>query len=523
MIGRAAQKQPIAAFHVLEGRKTPWSVVGWLGVIGGFLILSYYIVVAGWAIDFTLKSVVNITSNIKASADADAKAYRATEPMAEMRKYLAEDLAAKASKAPAAALRAQIRVAAVWRDHDILQAALASSDNPDEVRRRLLEDDVFRAHIEQAEPVVAELAALDARHKAQAERDVSAMADKEVRDQAETLKRRERIAGEIGSRFGRLFGDGWTCTFWAAIFMLITILIVSGGISGGIERACRFLMPTLIVLILVMVGYGTLQPGFGEAVSFVFKPDPSKLHPSGWLEALGHAFFTLSLGMGAMITYGSYQQSKEGLAGESVAICIFDTGIAILACMMMFPILFSYGQEAGAGPGLVFVSMPLAFAEIGSGGMLLATLFFGLLVFAALTSAISLLEVVSSYFIDGLGWGRKRAAWTLGGAIFIFSLPSAFSGSESFLLSSWEPTFGKNFFDTIDYLASNWMLPLGGLLISVYAGWVMPKKFRDAELVGLAPALVGGWLFLVRFLAPILVLIVLGQKVGLIDADALFA
>jgi NSS family neurotransmitter:Na+ symporter len=165
--------------------------------------------------------------------------------------------------------------------------------------------------------------------------------------------------------------------------------------------------------------------------------------------------------------------------------------------------------------------MPLAFAEIGQGGMLLAIVFFALLVFAALTSAISLLEVVASYFIDEHGWSRHRAAWLLGGCIFAFGIPSAFAIDPDFLMTGWEPSYGKNFFDTMDYLASNWLLPFGGLFIALYAGWIMPKRYRDVELEGVAPVLVAGWLLLVRIVAPALVVLVLMQRVGILDADEL--
>ena len=210
------------------------------------------------------------------------------------------------------------------------------------------------------------------------------------------------------------------------------------------------------------------------------------------------------------------------MTSQSITIAVLDTLIALLACMMIFPIIFSYDQEAAAGPGLVFISMPLAFAEIGKGGMLLAILFFGLLVFAALTSAISLLEVVASYFIDRLGWARAKAAWVLGGVILVFGLASAFAMDPEFAMDGWQPSFNVNFFDTMDYLASNWMLPLGGLFIALYAGWAMPKKMRNAELEGLSPIFVLGWLISVRFIAPILVVVVLLQKVGVLDADEVF-
>jgi len=298
--------------------------------------------------------------------------------------------------------------------------------------------------------------------------------------------------------------------------VLLTIVVVASGIAGGIERVSRVLMPRMIGLMLVMVIYGMFQPGFGQAASFVFSPDPSRLQPSGALEALGHAFFTLSVGMGAMITYGSYQDRKENVVKESIAIAGLDTMVALLACLMLFPIIFSFGQEPAGGPGLVFMSMPLAFVEIGAGGMLLGVLFFGLLVVAALTSAISLLEVVASYFIDQRGWSRIRAAWILGLCIFAFGIPSAFSFDPDFAMASWEPTFGLTFFDTMDYLASNWLLPLGGLSIAIYAGWFMPKRIRAAELEGVGSTLIWGWLMLVRWVAPILVALVILQKVGIL-------
>ncbi|MFQ5654831.1 MAG: sodium-dependent transporter [Planctomycetota bacterium] len=303
--------------------------------------------------------------------------------------------------------------------------------------------------------------------------------------------------------------------------MLATIIVVAGGVSSGIERSCRVLMPLLIGLMIFMVLYGAFQRGFGEALSFVFKPDPHRLQASGVLEALGHAFFTLSLGMGAMITYGSYQRSKDDVLEQSFTIAGLDTGVALLACLMIFPIIFSYGQLPGQGAGLVFKSMPLAFAEIGRFGILLGILFFGLLGVAALTSAISLLEVVASYFIDQRGWPRSRAAWALGGAIFLFAIPSAFSADPSFAMGSWQPTFGRSFFDTMDYLASNWLLTLGGFLIAIYGGWILPKRIREAEMEGVEPGLIGAWLTLIRYVAPILVVVVLLQKVGLFDVDEL--
>jgi SNF family Na+-dependent transporter len=593
MIGRAAQKQPVVAFHTLAGKQTPWAGVGWLGVLAGFVILSYYIVVAGWAMDFTLKSVANFTEPIHDNAELVATNYRATASPEEMRLRLVDREYERDLREPLRQLQARVKpsdwdgyerytaalAAAGARDlkraeilHDVytengimidadadLQLLLSPSDRIlidewqdlaqggttdaeramqgayDETRRRLVEDPEIMEHVEASEEILLDIEKLRRETRLAAmdkyplppdpeDGDADAIearldAERFIRDEATTLVRRTEIFDSVNTAFGQVATDGWTSVFWAALFMLITILIVASGVGAGIERACRLLMPMLFVLILVMVVYGSFKSGFSDAVSFVFKPDPHKLKASGVLEALGHAFFTLSLGMGAMITYGSYQKSKERLAGQSFTIAILDTGIALLACLMIFPITFSYGQDPDAGPGLVFKSMPLAFAEIGKGGMLLAIMFFGLVVFAALTSAISLLEVVASYFIDQWNWNRKRAAWIFGGVIFLFGIPSAFSMDPNFAMPGWAPSFGKNFFDTMDYLASNWMLPMGGLLIAIYAGWFMPRKMRDAELQGMPSLLVGGWFVLIRFIAPVLVIIVLAQKVGILDAD----
>ena len=518
MIGRAAQKQPVAAFHALQGERTRWAAVGWMGVVAGFVILSYYMVVAGWTMDYTLKSIANFTRPIHDEALERSTEYLAVTPLDEMREGLARDRARRLGAREATLIRAQVP-RSVWSAYGRYAMALERAEDAESAREVLMQDPDLARLVSQALPVQHELDEAAARAQQEAAAHYGALSAAEVLQEAGTLNRRQHIFRQVEAAFVALATDGWTCTFWAALFMLVCISIVAGGIASGIERTCRVLMPMLLVLILIMVVYGAFLPGFGEAVSFVFKPDIHKLKPSGVLEALGHAFFTLSLGMGAMITYGSYQTSKRALGSESMAIALLDTGVALLACLMIFPIVFSYGQEASAGPGLVFVSMPLAFAEIGKGGMILSVVFFGLVSLAALTSAISLLEVVVSYFIDEREWSRARAAWSLGGVIFLFGIPSAFAMDKRFLMTGWEPGYGMNFFDTMDYLASNWLLPMGGLLISLYVGWVMPKRFRDAELDGIAPWLVRIWLVLVRYVAPMLVVLVLLQKAGFLDAD----
>ena len=516
MIGRAAQAQPVEAFKRLQGGPTGWSAVGWLGVVAGFLILSFYIVVAGWAMDYALKSVVGFTNPIGQKAADSALVYRGSESIELMRTALVDDKAAEPIARAEKTWRRQFAPSTwtLWQDYE--EASAKPGVNP----AFILEDPAIKAAFNTVSPALPERDAAVAAARATATAHIAQLSDEHVRDAATTLKRRSLISAEVTSVFMGLLGDGWTSTFWAGIFMFLTILVVATGVGAGIERTCKIMMPLLMLFILLLVVYGFFQPGFGQAVEFVFYPDPNELEPRGVLEALGHAFFTLSLGMGAMLTYGSYQRSGSGgLLGQSVSIAIFDTAIALLACLMMFPIIFSYGQDPSSGPGLVFMSMPLAFAEMGELGMMLGIVFFGLLVFAALTSAISLLEVVASYLIDAHNWGRARAAWTLGGVIFGFGIITAFANSTGFAMTSWLPGYGQSFFDTMDLLTTNWMLPLGGLFIAIYAGWVMPARVRKAELSDLSGPVAGGWLFLVRFVAPLLVVIVLLDKVGLIDVN----
>lgn len=522
MIGRAAQRQPVGAFEKLQGGKTAWSGIGWLGVIAGFIILSFYIVVAGWSMDYTLKSIVNFTRPIENEAARQANAYIATATPEELRGLLIER-AVNQKMGPQRTLLERRLTKSDRETFDQFEAALAGAENPEEARRRLLTDSTLSKTVKKFETVRRSVQLRSEGIERGVSGEVNSLSERDLLAESKIAMRRKLILDKMTDTFVHTATNGWQSLMWASLFMFITIGIVAGGVSAGIERACRLLMPTLFALICSMVVYGAFQPGFATAVSFVFSPDPSKLKASGVLEALGHAFFTLSLGMGAMMTYGSYQSSKSGLLQESLMVTLLDTLIAVLACLMIFPITFSYGQEPAAGPGLVFMSMPLAFAEIGIGGMLLSILFFGLLFFAALTSAISLLEVVASYLIDQKNWSRPQAALVTGLMTLAVAVPTAFSNDPSFVLANWKGDYGMDFFDTMDHLASNWMLPLGGLFISIYAGWIMPDRYKKAELEDVPHFVFLLWLFLVRLVAPALVVIVLLQKVGILDIDSLVA
>ena len=401
-IGRTAQNSPVGAFRSLSAPASPWMGVGWLGVLTGFVVLSFYSVVAGWAMHYTYLSMTSGFTGM--------------------------------------------------------------------------------------------------------------------------------TADEVGTLFGeKVFANTSVNLGWHVAFMIITILIVMAGIQRGVELAARILMPLLFVMMGALLVKGFMSPGFGEAARFVFSPNTENFKwGASTLEALGHAFFTLSLGMGAMITYGSYLRKDDDLVTTSVTVGVLDTVIALMACLVLFPIVFSYGMEPGAGPGLVFVSLPIAFGQM-AGGAIWASVFFLLLTFAALTSAISLLEVVASYFIDERGWKRPLAVITCGVTILLFGIPSALSGgTEAFgsaFAGATKPIYqllgheeGKNWFDTADYIASNWMLPLGGLGIALFVAWrvgghAREEGFKAGTNFG---KMYWGWVFLLRYIVPVGVIAVFLHAIGVI-------
>ncbi len=373
LIGRSTARNPVGAFRALAPGSA-WPVVGMLGVVAGFVILSYYAVVAGWAFHYLFA----------------AAAGRLTAP---------------------------------------------------------------------------------------------------------TTEGAQRV-------FDSLTGDLGRQVFWEAVFMATTIAVVARGIEAGIERASKILMPLLFAFLLVLLGYALTSPGAGEGLAFFLTPRFGDLGWAGVLAALGQAFFSLSLGMGAMITYGSYLEQEHSVVKAAGLIVAMDTAIAILAGLVIFPLVFTYGLDpSAAGPGLVFVILPEAFIRMPASSML-ATLFFALLLFAALTSAISLLEVVVAYLVDQFGWTRARASWSAGIVIFALGVPSAVS---------------SGFLGWADWIASEVMLPIGGFLIAVFVAWVLPLSTVRSQYEG-ASGVRGGfraWRFCVRFVAPVAVAVILLQKVGL--------
>lgn len=383
ILGRKSQKNAVGAFRTLAPG-TPWSIVGWMGVAAGFIILSYYSVIGGWGISYIFKTAA----------------------------YMAKDA-----------------------DH--VNIFVDFITNP-----------------------VAPL-------------------------------------------------------FWHAVFMAMTIGIVMAGVEKGIERYSKFLMPALLVILLILIGRSVTLPGAAEGLSFYLKPDFSKLSAEALLAAMGQVFFSLSLGMGCMITYGSYLSKNEDIPTNSIFIVTFDTLIALLAGLMIFPAVFAFGMEPGTGPGLTFITVPAVFNAMGSGGAFFGILFFILLVIAALTSAISLLEVVTAYVVDERKWDRKKAALIVGFVIFLLGIPSSLGQG---VWSHIRLIRGMDFLDSFDFIASNVLLPLGGMLIAIYAGWVWgTDKMHEEGNLGAKSVKLGGFFdILVKVISPICIFIIFLNSIGVL-------
>ncbi len=327
--------------------------------------------------------------------------------------------------------------------------------------------------------------------------------------------------GGAEATFGVLFKSFEWSALWHTVFMVITVVVVSGGIHGGIEKLCSRLMPGLIGILLLMLVYVAFTGGLGRSLAFLFAPNFDKLSTEAVVEALGHAFFTLSLGMGAMVTYGSYLKSDRGIVRDGVVIALIDTGVALLAGTVIFAVVFAGGKEAGAGPGLVFITLPDLFDSM-PGGTLIAIAFFVLLIFAALSSAISLLEVVVSFLVDRFGVNRKAAAAGMGLAIWGLGLLSADSELKFAIpgaLSGFLGSGDEAMLDILDNLTTRVMLPLGGVLIAFAAGWLVTKQDREAgfEHLESSRTYAAVWTFLIRYVAPVLVLFVLLVKAEIIS------
>ncbi len=309
----------------------------------------------------------------------------------------------------------------------------------------------------------------------------------------------------VETEFNALLESPGTLMIWHAAFMLITVLIVGRGIKKGIEAAVKLLMPALLLLLLVMLGYAMVEGDFKAAWSFMFDFDFSKINAEVVLAAIGQAFFSVSVAMGLLMTYGAYLPATVWIPRAAAIIAGADTLVAILAGLVIFPIVFAHGLDPAEGPGLIFVTLPIAFGSMPA-GELFGLIFFILLVFAALTSSIAIMEPMVCWAEEHKGVKRSISAMVVGVVAWLVGLLTVFSFN---IWSDVKPLAGfgflqdKTVFDLIDHLATNILLPLGGILIAVFAGWIMAKKVTMEEL-NLADAMYYRiWQILVRVIAPV--------------------
>lgn len=319
---------------------------------------------------------------------------------------------------------------------------------------------------------------------------------------------------EISALFTTLIESPVKPVLFQLLFMLATAAIVIVGVKKGIEKYTKILMPLLVVILIYLCIKSVSLEGAKEGLLFLFKPDFSKLTADGILSALGHAFFTLSLGMGTLITYGSYIKKDNNLVKTVINVTVADTVIAILAGIAIFPAVFAFDIAPSEGPGLIFVTLPNVFHQM-PGGYIFSVLFFVLLTVAALTSAISILEVVVAYFKEEFKMGRKGSTLL---ATVLISILGILCSLSMGVISPYT-LFGLNFFDLMDWISANLLLPIGGMFIAIFIGWFYGKKKVQAEIANggnLSGLLLSAFMFLVKFVSPIAIAIVLLNKVGLL-------
>ncbi|MEH6470988.1 MAG: sodium-dependent transporter [Halopseudomonas sp.] len=317
---------------------------------------------------------------------------------------------------------------------------------------------------------------------------------------------------QVGAIFDGLLADPQTLVVWHTVFVVLVAGIVARGVNKGLEVAIRILMPLLFILLLLLLVYSMTSGAFAQGVNFLFDVDFSALSWNAVLVALGHAFFTLSLGMGSMMVYGSYMPKNASIGSTVLTVAALDTLVALAAGLAIFPLVFANQLDPGAGPGLMFVTLPVAFGHM-DGGQIFGFLFFAMVAIAAWSSAISLLEPVVAYVVERFKISRGEACVILGGIVWVLGIGAL----TSFNIGSQWSLFGMNFFDLLDFLTANLLLPLGGLLVCVFAGWWVGKRITREELSMRSELVFNSWFFVVRYIAPVAVAIVfvanLWQKV----------
>jgi len=329
----------------------------------------------------------------------------------------------------------------------------------------------------------------------------------------------------VGAVLGGLLGNGWAVVGWHSLFMALTVLIVAGGIQGGLERAVKYIMPALLAILIFLVGYAAAVGDFAGALAFLFTPDFARLTPLNIVDAMGLAFFSLSLGMGAIMMYGAYLGRDISIFKVAGSVVLADTFVAIIAGLAIFPIVLANGLEPSKSVGLVFLTVPMSLANMDYGAVLLVA-FFVLLVLAALTSAISLLEPATSWWIKRSGWKRPKTSILIGGIVWALGLLSALSfnvlGDVS-VCSGWfadnppEMCDGENdLFDLFDKLTSNVLLPLGGMFIALFVSMRMRREHVREELDIANANLFRLWFFALRYMVPLAIGLIFFNAIGVL-------
>ncbi|MGH8495634.1 MAG: sodium-dependent transporter [Gammaproteobacteria bacterium] len=316
-------------------------------------------------------------------------------------------------------------------------------------------------------------------------------------------------ATRIGEVFATITGTWWRSAAWHTLFMIMTVFVVARGVQRGLGQAVRILMPTLFALLIVLLGYSMASGQFAAGVDYMFRADFSALSGNSVLIALGHSFFTLSVGICAVMAYAAYLPQSTSIMSTAGTVVVADTIVSLTVGLIIFPIVFANGLAPDAGPGLIFRTLPLAFGNMPAGAFF-GALFFIVLAFAAWTSAISLIEPAVAWAVERRGLTRVKAATGIGVVVWALGFATVLSFNEldhvQFLRGS--------IFDNIDYLASNILLPLGGLLITIFAGWVICRNASADELdVGTSLAY-RSWHFLTRFIAPVAVILIFLHAIG---------
>lgn len=326
-----------------------------------------------------------------------------------------------------------------------------------------------------------------------------------------------RTPEEISGVFDTLYASADINLLWLFVFLLINVGIVYAGVRKGIERWSKILMPMLLVFLVGLLAYSWTLKGLPQALRFVLYPDFAAITPGVILKALGLAFFTLSVALGIILTYGSYMKRDEDLPKTASLVAVMTVSVSMLSALMIFPIVFTFGYEPASGPGLVFRTLPVMFAQL-PGTLVLSTVFFLLFVFTGLTSSISLMEMLTANMMDHFKLSRKKAVLAVAAAAFVLGIPSALAGSNT-LFSSWKTVYGMDFFDTMAFITSDWFMPIAGLLTILFVGWSLSKKMvlEEFQLGTHWKFLHKPWYFMVRYVVPVIVILIILQEAGVLN------